>query len=118
FVVKCRGYRLDTLARMRPEGLVVGDLEANLVDGPPEIVPCTEVKLHSCILKARPDVQSVVHVHPKFSVIMSVLGKTIRPMCNEGNSLVMEPLPVYPRQKIITTDEGATEMARLLGSGR
>ena len=25
----------------------VCDLEANLVDGPPEIVPCSEVKIHS-----------------------------------------------------------------------
>jgi ribulose-5-phosphate 4-epimerase/fuculose-1-phosphate aldolase len=118
FVVKGRGYRLDTLARMRPDDLVVCDLEANLVDGSPEIIPCTEVKIHSCIYKARPDVQSVVHVHPKFTVIMSVLGKPIRSMCNEGNSLVMDPIPVYPRQKIITTDEEGTEVARLLGSGR
>src|ERR671926_1470809 len=79
FVVKGRGYRLDTLARMRPEDLVVCDLEANLVDGPPEIVPCTEVKIHSCIYQARPDVQSVVHVHPKFTVLLSVLGRPIRP---------------------------------------
>ena len=118
FVVKGRGYRLDTLARMRQDDLVVCDLEANLVDGPPAIVPCTEVKIHSCIYKARPDVQSVVHVHPRFTVIMSVLGKPIRSMCNEGNSLVMDPIPVYPRQKIITTDEEGTEVARLLGSGR
>ncbi len=118
FVVKGRGYRLDSLARMRPEDLVVCDMEANLVDGPPEIVPCFEVKIHSCIYKARPDVQSVVHVHPKFTVVMSVLSQTIRPMCNEGNRLVMDPLPVYPKQKIITTDEEGTEVARLLGSGR
>lgn len=118
FVVKGRGYRLDTLARMRPEDLVVCDLEANLVDGPPEIVPCFEVKIHSCVYKARPDVQSVVHVHPKYAVVMSVIGKAIRSMCNEGNRLVMDPLPVYPKQKIITTDEEGTEVARLLGSGR
>ncbi len=118
FVVKGRGYRLDTLARMRPEDLVVCDLEANLVEGPPEIVPCFEVKIHSCIYKARPDVQSVVHVHPKYAVIMSVVGKAIRSMCNEGNQLVMDPLPVYPKQKIITTDAEGTEVARLLGSGR
>jgi ribulose-5-phosphate 4-epimerase/fuculose-1-phosphate aldolase len=118
FVVKGRGYRLDTLARMRPEDLVVCDLEANLVDGPPEIVPCSEVKIHSCIYRARPDVQSVVHVHPKFTVLMSVLGRPIRPMCNEGNQLVLDPLPVYPRERIITTDEEGSEVARLLGSGR
>lgn len=118
FVVKGRGYRLDTLARMRPEDLVVCDLEANLVDGPPEIVPCFEVKIHSCIYKARPDVQSVVHVHPKFTVVMSVMGEPIRPMCNEGNQLVVDPLPVYPKEKIITTNDEGTEVARLLGSGR
>jgi ribulose-5-phosphate 4-epimerase/fuculose-1-phosphate aldolase len=118
FVVKGRGYRLDTLARMRPEDLVVCDLEANLVDGPAEIVPCFEVKIHSCIYKARPDVQSIVHVHPKFTVVLSVLGSPIRSMCNEGNRLVMDPLPVYPRQKIITTDDEGTEVARLLGSGK
>jgi ribulose-5-phosphate 4-epimerase/fuculose-1-phosphate aldolase len=118
FVVKGRGYRLDSLARMRPEDLVVCDLEANLVDGPAEIVPCFEVKIHSCIYKARPDVQSVVHVHPKFTVVLSVVGSAIRSMCNEGNRLVMDPIPVYPKQKIITTDDEGTEVARLLGSGR
>ncbi len=118
FVVKGRGYRLDTLARMRPEDMVLCDLEANLVEGPPEIVPCFEVKIHSCIYKARPDVQSVVHVHPRFTVVMSVVGATIHSICNEGNRLVMDPLPVYPKQKIITTDEEGAAVARLLGDGR
>src|SRR5207244_4832041 len=79
---------------------------------------CFEVKIHSCIYKARPDVQSVVHVHPKFTVVLSVVGSAIRSMCNEGNRLVMDPIPVYPKQKIITTDDEGTEVARLLGSGR
>src|SRR5919204_1757426 len=102
---------------MRAEDMVVCDTEGFLVDALPGITQCTEVKIHSCIYKARPDVQSVVHVHPRFPVIMSVLGKPIRSMCNEGNSLVMDPIPVYPRQRIITTDEEGTEVARLLSSG-
>jgi ribulose-5-phosphate 4-epimerase/fuculose-1-phosphate aldolase len=118
FVVKGRGYRLDTLARMRPEDLVVCDLDANLVEGPPNIVPCFEVKIHSCIYKARPDVNSVVHVHPTFTVVLSVLGQQIHPMCNEGNRLVLDPIPVYPKEKIITTDAEGTEVARLMGAGR
>jgi ribulose-5-phosphate 4-epimerase/fuculose-1-phosphate aldolase len=117
FVVKGRGYRLDTLARMRPEDFVVCDLDGNLVDGPANIVPCFEVKIHSCIYKARPDVNSVVHVHPKYTVVLSVLGHPIHSMCNEGNRLVADPIPVYPKQKIITTDEEGTEVARLLGNG-
>src|SRR5262245_58162863 len=35
FVVKGRGYRMDVLSRMRPEDMVVCDLEGNWVDGPP-----------------------------------------------------------------------------------
>ncbi len=118
FAVKGRGYRLDTLARMRPEDLVVCDLDANLVEAQPNVVPCFEVKIHSCIYKARPDVQSVVHVHPRFTTVMSVIGKQIRSMCNEGNSLVMDPLPVYPKQKIVTTDAEGTLLADILGAGR
>jgi L-fuculose-phosphate aldolase len=117
FVVKGRGYRLDTLARMRAEDLVVCDLEGNRVEGPANVVPCFEVKIHACIYKARPDVNSVVHVHPTFTVLFSVLGAPIRSMCNEGNRLVADPIPVYPKQKIITTDAEGTEVARLLGNG-
>ncbi len=117
FVVKGRGYRLDALNRMRPEDLVVCNLEGELIDGPAEIVPCFEVKIHSSVLKARPDVNSVVHVHPKYTVICSVIGKAIHSMCNEGSRLVMDPLPVYPKQAIIITDAEGKEVARLLGQG-
>jgi ribulose-5-phosphate 4-epimerase/fuculose-1-phosphate aldolase len=117
FVVKGRGYRLDALSKVREQDLVVCNLEGELVEGPPNIVPCFEVKIHSCIYKSRPDVNSVVHVHPTYTVLMSVLGYPIRPMCNEGNRLVMDPIPVYPKQKIITTDAEGTEVARLLGNG-
>jgi L-fuculose-phosphate aldolase len=117
FVVKGRGYRLDALDRIRAQDLVVCDLEGELVEGPPHIVPCFEVKIHSCIYKARPDVMSVVHVHPTYTVVLSVLGVPIHSMCNEGNRLVMDPIPVYPKQKIITTDAEGTEVARLLGQG-
>lgn len=117
FVVKGRGYRLDALNRVREQDLVVCNLEGELVDGPPNIVPCFEVKIHSCIYKARPEVNSVVHVHPTYTVLLSVLGKEMRPLAQEGNRLVVDPIPVYPRQKIITTDAEGTEVAQLLGNG-
>ena len=36
------------------------------------------------------------------AVVMSVIGTPIRPMAAEGNRLVMDPLPIYPKEKIIT----------------
>jgi len=122
FVVKGRGYRIDVLSRMRPEDMVVCDLDGNWVDGPPGSLQCHEVKLHSCTYKTRPDVQSVVHVHPKFTVLMSVLGKTLVPLAQEGirpndGQTVQDPLPVYPHAKTVITDDEGMEVAKLLGNG-
>ena len=72
FVVKGRGYRVDVLSRMRPEDMVVCDLDGNWLDGPPDSSQCGEVKIHSCIYKARPDIVSVTHVHPDYTVLMTV----------------------------------------------
>ena len=67
--------------------------------------------------KKRPDVVSVVHVHPDYVVLMSVLQSGLKPMAQEGASVVTKPLPVYPRAKIITSEEEGQEVASLLGNG-
>ena len=43
--------------------------------------------MHSCIYKLRPDVQSVVHAHPKFTIVMSVLQVPLVPMSQQGATL-------------------------------
>ncbi len=118
FAVKGRGYDIDVLARMRPQDMVVCDLEGRQVDGPSGVTPAYEIKMHSCIYRARPDVQSVVHAHPRYTVVMSVLQKSLVPMCLEGLQLVRQPLPVYPHNNIILTDEEGTEVATTLGDNK
>jgi len=117
FVVKGRGYKMDVVGLMTPDDMVVVDLEGNKVEGPQGISQCYEVKMHSCIYRARPDVQSVVHVHPRFTILMSVLGQTIRPMSNSGAHLVRKPIPTYPHNKLILTDADGTGVANTLGDG-
>ena len=117
FVVKGRGYRVDVLLRMRPEDMVVCDLDGNWLDGPPYSSQCGEVKIHSCIFKARPDVVSVTHVHPDYTVLMTVLGQDIRPMAQEGARLVTQDFPMLRQTKIISTEEEGRQVAELLGDG-
>ena len=118
FVTKGRGYAVDALARMRAQDMVLCDLDGNLIEGPAGITQCFEVKLHSCILKTHPEVNSVVHMHPRFVVLMSILGARLVPMCNMGIQLVRRPLPVYPHNKIITSDEDGMEVATTLGNSK
>ena len=117
FVVKGRGYRMDVLSRMRPEDMVVCDLDGNFIDGPPYSSQCSEVKIHSCIYKARPDVVSVTHVHPDYTVLMTVFDKPLRPMAQEGADLVTQDLPLLRQTKTIVTDEEGEQVASLIGSG-
>jgi ribulose-5-phosphate 4-epimerase/fuculose-1-phosphate aldolase len=114
FLVKGRGYKMDALAAMRPEDMVECDLDGNLIDGPPGATQCFEVKMHSWIYKLDPEVQSVVHVHPRFTVLMSTLGVSLKPMCQEGAQLVSRPLPVYPHTKTVVNDEEGEAVARLI----
>jgi L-fuculose-phosphate aldolase len=70
--------------------------------------------MHSWLYKLYPEVQSVVHVHPRFTVLLSTLGQVIKPMCQEGIHLVARPLPVYPHTKVVVTDDEGAEVARLM----
>ncbi len=117
FVVKGRGYPVDVLGRMQPDDMVVCDLEGYKVGGRPEVTQCFEIKMHSCIYKLRPEVQSVVHVHPRFATLLSVLGKRIVPMCKEASQLVRYPIPIFPHMKTIETEDEGMGVAKMLGGG-
>jgi ribulose-5-phosphate 4-epimerase/fuculose-1-phosphate aldolase len=124
FVVKGRGYKIDALAAMQPDDMVVCDLEGYKVDGPPGSTQCFEIKMHSCIYKTRPEVQAVVHLHPRFVVVMSILGGELVPMCQEGTQpgsplhrwALGEQLPLHPHTKTIQTEEEGMDVVRALGN--
>ncbi len=116
FVVKGRGYEIDALDEMQFYDMIVCDLEGYKVDGPARSTQCSEVKIHSCIYRERPDVHSVVHVHPRHVVLMTVLGQPILPMCQEGAPMVQkQPHPLYPHTKIVWSEEEGSEMVHCLG---
>lgn len=118
FVVKGRGYELDALAAMKGGDMVTVNMDGYKVDGPVGSGQCYEVKMHSAIYKTHPDVHSVVHVHPRFAIVMGLLQGDIMPMCNEGNQLVKDPLPMFPHQRLILTEEDGIEVANTLGDNK
>jgi len=114
FIVKGRGYEVDAIPAMKAADMIVCDLDGNKVDGPPKATQCFEVKIHSAIYKMYPDVKSVVHVHPRHAIMMSVIGAPIVPMCQEGMALVRRPLPLFPHYRLVSSDEDGNELAKTL----
>lgn len=115
FFVKGREYELDALAIMAPDDMVMCDTEGFLIGGRPGLTQCSEVKIHACIYKCRPDVQAVVHVHPRYTILMSVITGSIKPMRQEGSQMLRKSLPIYPHVKTIQSDAEGMEVAALLG---
>ena len=64
-----------------------------------------------------PNVKAIAHTHARFVAVMTVIGATIRPMCQEGIGQVRKPLPIYPHVAPVLTDEEGMEVAQLLGDG-
>ena len=118
FFVKGREYEFDALAIMEPDDMVLCNTEGFLIAGRAGLTQCSEVKIHACIYKTHPQVQAVVHVHPRYTILMSVLTGSLKPMRQEGAQLVRHALPVYPHVKTIQSDAEGMEVANVLGDSQ
>jgi len=67
--------------KLEPEDIVVVDLEGNVMEG--KWRPSTELAMHCEIYKKREDVNAIVHTHPIFSSILSVLGEDLPPIIED-----------------------------------
>ncbi|HME42149.1 MAG TPA: class II aldolase/adducin family protein [Syntrophorhabdales bacterium] len=112
-LIKARGVDLGNLLDMTPERVIMVDLEANHVEG--KYRAPGEVKLHTEIFKARPDVMATVHTHQHLATAFGAAGKPILPMLGIMSVVCAKPMPVFHSSlKIVTADQGAA-VARVLG---
>jgi ribulose-5-phosphate 4-epimerase/fuculose-1-phosphate aldolase len=118
FFVKGREYEFDGLAIMEADDMVMCDTEGFLIAARSGLTQCSEVKIHACIYKTHPQVHAVVHVHPRYTILMSVLTGSLKPMRQEGAQLLRHPLPIYPHVKTIQSDAEGMEVANLLRESR
>lgn len=78
-----------------------------------------ELPIHREVLRARPDVEAVVHVHPPMVVAADLAGLTLAPVVGAYNIPAMrmahEGIPVYPRGVLINSEKLGREVADTLG---
>jgi L-fuculose-phosphate aldolase len=63
---------------MKPEDVAVVDMEGDLVSG--SLAPSVETPMHLGIYAARPEVESIVHTHARYSTILACMGLEIPPV--------------------------------------
>lgn len=100
---------------LTPEDVVMVDLDSKQLAGNRKRPDETEI--HTGIYRARADVMSIVHTHPVYSVVFSVIKKSILPVHMHG-AIFADGVPVFDSVGHINTRELGDGLARALGNRR
>ncbi len=73
FIVTGTGTYLD---RLDDDDFSIMDLDGNVLGG--SVPPSSEWKLHQRTYRVREDVNSIIHLHPQYSVLLDAMGHEIR----------------------------------------
>jgi ribulose-5-phosphate 4-epimerase/fuculose-1-phosphate aldolase len=117
-LVRCRGPQESGLLFTMPQDVHEVGLDTDgRLDGGYQVP--NELPIHSEVLRARPDVGAVVHVHPPSVVAADLSGLHLRPIIGAYNipalRMAHEGIPVYPRGVLIRRRELGAEMVEAMG---
>ena len=90
-VVTPSGLAYENLS---PEDMIVTDIDMNLVEG--KYRPSVALNLWTGFLRARPELQAVVHTHSPHATAFSVAGKPIPVVTETQADWFGRPVPVTP----------------------
>jgi 3,4-dihydroxyphthalate decarboxylase len=117
-LLRCRGPEDRGLLFTVPDDICVVDLGGcGDLDGGYTIP--NEFHIHTELYRARPDIQAVVHAHPRDVMIADLAGIQLRQVFGAYNipasRLASEGVPVYPRSVLVQTPELGRAVAAAIG---
>jgi len=113
FFMKPHSIGLDEITM---NNILTIDLEGNVVAGTAR--RHSEVYIHSEILKARDDINCVIHTHPSYSVALSSTGHPIKAYSQPG-AMFRDEVGVYTDTiNLIRSHAMGAGVAKALGRGR
>jgi ribulose-5-phosphate 4-epimerase/fuculose-1-phosphate aldolase len=102
-------------ATANPEDFLTVDMEGRKVAGKGDMPG--EYPIHLDILKARPDVGSVIHYHGMYSTAFTTSEHTLRPIHLMG-TLFHDGIPTYPDPRLVSNRQRGEALAQALGPHR
>jgi L-fuculose-phosphate aldolase len=109
FLMKPAGIGLE---EMTDDQIIIVDAEGQRIEG--SLPRHNEVYIHSEVLRARPDINAVVHTHPLHTVVFSSLGVPLLPL--SADATIFGDIGIFDETTdlIISSERGAA-VARRLG---
>jgi ribulose-5-phosphate 4-epimerase/fuculose-1-phosphate aldolase len=118
-LIRCRGPRESGLLFTGVEDVRLASYDAVLLEEAEGFSVPNEIHIHTEILKARPDVEVVLHAHPAAIVALDLAGLELAPVVGAYNipasRMARDEVPVYPRSVLVNTPQLGRELAEALG---
>ena len=112
------GFYINSGASVRGaltvDDIVAVDLDGNLIEG--NAKPPLEFHIHSEIYRARPDVNAVMHTHPRWSTLLTIVGAKYRPVYAQG--VLLGDIPVMESPLSVNTRAMGEKLTATLARGR
>jgi L-fuculose-phosphate aldolase len=101
----------ETRSTLTAEGICTADFDGQVIEGAG--TPPLEFHLHAGIYKARPEVNAVVHAHPKWSTYLTMTGTEYLPVFAQGS--LIYPMPLLDTPDSINSVEMSDRLNAVLG---
>ncbi len=105
------------------EQIVEVDLDGKLIGKSGEGLSAPiEVFIHTAVYKARPEVNSVVHVHPATVVLFTICNKPLLPIFGAYDpsalQLALDGVPTFDRSVLVSTPQLGEDLVRAMGNAK
>jgi 3,4-dihydroxyphthalate decarboxylase len=118
-LIRCRGRDDEGLLFATGDDVRLTDLDGTIVEPDDGYAVPKELPIHGELLRARPEVNAVVHAHPPAVLVCGVAGLDLRPVFGAYDipamRMALEGIPIYPRSVLISRPELAREMIAAMG---
>ncbi|HEY1269624.1 MAG TPA: class II aldolase/adducin family protein [Candidatus Binatia bacterium] len=120
--IKARGRGESGLRFVQARDFITVDANGKKLEGPEDLDVPQEVYIHTAVYHARPEIQSVIHVHPLTVVLFTICGVPLLPLTGAYDPsalrLITEGIPTYPRSILISNEALGKDLAGALGKRR
>lgn len=118
-LIRCRGAGERGLMFTTDDDIRRTDLDGTILGAAEGYTVPNELPIHGELLRARPDVNAVVHAHPPAVLLCGLAGLELRPVFGAYNipatRMALDGIPVYGRSVLIRRPDLAHEMIAAMG---
>jgi len=119
-LIKSKGPEESALEFATESDIITIDIKGNVLETRRGLDAPNETAMHLAVYRARPEVMSVIHMHPDWVVVLTACGKPILPIYGAYNPpsmrLALDGIPLYPRSVTIVDDGLGEDFMRVMGN--